>query len=435
MYNFLGKDNITFHTILWPAILLAVGGLQLPYDVPANEFMNIGGKKIAKSRTERDEEVPVYLPDLLAKAEPDAIRFYGAYHMPQNHDSEFDFAELLHERDQILADQWGNLVQRVMSYVHSHYDGRIPTPRSGWDPQTSTTGRTITEAWQKETKELEAVHLKEAIDIGLDLVREANRMFHEAKPWATKGAERDTSLYEALWSIKALAVLLDPFIPFSCEKVARMFKAPELIEVKGWARALEPPQPGAQLDKVEMLFPKAERAAKPVPAAEEAPLDIRVGLVRDAGPHPNAEKLIVMQVDLGEEKARTIVAGLKPQYTPDQLKGRSVAILANLAPRPLRGILSQGMILAAASDTDVVVIEAPPGTPPGTPLEGVTAPGRTISYDEFSRVQLVIAKGTSGGPELVVARIGADGNPCPVLLSTGQALSPSRPIALGARVR
>jgi methionyl-tRNA synthetase len=436
MYNFLGKDNITFHSILWPAMLMAVGGLQLPYDVPANEFMVIGGKKLSKSRMERDEATPLYLPDLLARYDPDIIRFYGAYHMPQNHDTEFSFEELSHDRDQLLADQWGNLVQRVLSFVNATYGGKVPTPPAGWDPENSAMGKTIRISAEEMTKRMEAVQLKEALDVALALVREANRAFHEAKPWAAEAKARDTAIYEALWSIKTLAVLLAPYIPFSSEKVARMLNAPELVKPGHWTEAAKPPTPGASIGKMEILFPKQVKEAKPEVPAKEATLDIRVGIIREISPHPNAERLYVMKIDLGEPQPRTLVAGLRSHYSAEELLGRSIAVLSNLAPRALRGVTSQGMILAAASGDDVSVIEAPPGTPPGTALEGIPPASRTISYDEFSKIKLVVVKRTNPqGSELVVARVGPGDTATPLLLTTGATLHPQRQIAEGAKVQ
>jgi methionyl-tRNA synthetase len=441
MYNFLGKDNITFHTILWPAILMAIGGLQLPYDVPANEFMVVGGKKLSKSRMERDETVPLYLPDLLARFDPDVIRFYSAYHMPQNHDTEFSFDELSHDRDQLLADQWGNLVQRVLSFVSSNYGGKVPSPRAGWDPENSATGKAIRIATEEVARRMDAVELKEALDVTLGLVREANRTFHEAKPWASQGDARDTTIYEALWSIKTLTVLLAPYIPFSSEKVARMLNAPDLLKPGRWAEAAKPPTPGAAIGKMEILFPKQGKEAKPEGAkpdekAGDAPLDIRIGLILEVAAHPNAERLYVMKIDLGEAQPRTIVAGLKTHYKPEELLGRSIAVLTNLAPRALRGVTSQGMILAASSGEDVAIIGAKAGTPPGTALEGSPPSSRTITYDEFSKVKLVVVKPTpQAGDELVVIRMGPGDVQTPLVLATGSTLYPQRKIAEGARVQ
>lgn len=442
MYNFLGKDNISFHTVLWPAILLAVGGLKLPYDVPANEFMNLGGSKLSKSRTDREEETPVYLPDLLARFDPDVVRFYAAYHMPQNHDTEFNLEELSHERDQILADQWGNLVQRVLSFVRSNYNGIVPHPASGWTPAGSPLGQRILATVAESGSEFEKVHLKEALDLVLALVRESNRYFHEAKPWSAEKAAKDTAVYETLWAIRALCLLLSPFLPFSSAKVAEMLGEKDLLQNGSWGRAGEPSASGKPIGTVVPLFPKPSVPRAPAPTPPSPPpsapvtarLDIRVARVVSVTPHPNAERLYVIQLDDGRPEGRTVVAGLRQFYSPEELQGKHVAILANLQPRTLRGIKSEGMILAATAGSTVSVLRAGEDVPPGTPLEGVTAPLGEITYEEFTGAHLTVETSPSGSDATVALSRNDGGTPSLVRLSTGALLVPDRPVPPGTSV-
>ena len=476
MYNFLGKDNISFHTVLWPAILLAVGGLKLPYDVPANEFMNLGGSKLSKSRTDREEETPVYLPDLLARFDPDVVRFYAAYHMPQNHDTEFNLEELSHERDQILADQWGNLVQRTLTLVERTFEGRVPAPPPGWEAGASVTGPRLRQVHDALTEDLEGVRLKEALDRALELVRETNRTFHEGHPWSAPEPERRRILYETLWTIKALSRYLSPFLPFSSDRLARMLGEEGGVSPGSWEDALVPPNPGTRLGKVEPLFPKEmsperERTTG-VPAGARAgtpassrpgstPLEIRAGKVLRVEAHPRADRLYVLTLDLGEAVPRTVVAGLKAHYAIEELTGRTVAVLANLSPRGLRGVTSQGMVLAAEAGDVVGVLLAPEGTAPGTGLAGL-AEGAfpLITHEAFSQAILEVAvwkpsrlpdgQGsleTGQGPvlwtgpdlgepgPLIVRREGASGPVEPLRWGTGTALRPARDLPPGARVR
>ena len=440
MYNFQGKDNITFHTIFWPAILLGVGNLALPYDVPANEFLNIRGGKISKSRT--GEEVPVYLPDLLERFDPDLIRFYAAYHMPQNHDTEFDFDEFRQENDQILADQWGNLVQRVLSFVRSNYNGIVPHPASGWTPAGSPLGQRILATVAESGSEFEKVHLKEALDLVLALVRESNRYFHEAKPWSAEKAAKDTAVYETLWAIRALCLLLSPFLPFSSAKVAEMLGEKDLLQNGSWGRAGEPPASGKPIGTVVPLFPKPSVPRAPAPTPPSPPpsapvtarLDIRVARVVSVTPHPNAERLYVIQLDDGRPEGRTVVAGLRQFYSPEELQGKHVAILANLQPRTLRGIKSEGMILAATAGSTVSVLRAGEDVPPGTPLEGVTAPLGEITYEEFTGAHLTVETSPSGSDATVALSRNDGGTPSLVRLSTGALLVPDRPVPPGTSV-
>ncbi len=483
MYNFQGKDNITFHTIFWPAILLGVGNLALPYDVPANEFLNIRGGKISKSRT--GEEVPVYLPDLLERFDPDLIRFYAAYHMPQNHDTEFDFDEFRQENDQILADQWGNLVQRVVSFARSRYDGKVPEPPRGWKAEESPLRARIARTHQEMSLHLEEARFKEPLDLALALVREANRAFHEGKPWASPEPDRSRMVFEGLYAVRSLAILLGPFLPFSSQRVADLLGEPDLLAPGNWRKALEPPEPGRPLGEGPPLFAKLlteDHPSASAPAAQRGPsakaseggraagphppegsvapaLDVVVGRVVDVQDHPKADKLYVLSIDLGEGSPRTVVAGIKPFLRPEEIRGKAIAVLANMAPRPLRGVTSQGMVLAAEHGAELALLVPPEGTLPGTRLAGAAKGMASITADEFARARLVVAsvlppatdatvrvdagKGPVPAPVLlpapsaVIVRLDRQGeeSPEPLRLEGGGYLSPSRPLPPGARVR
>lgn len=473
-YYFMGKDNITFHTIFWPAMLLGVGGLRLPDRVEANEHMQLGGRKLSKSRAPAD--LVVALPDLLERYEPDRIRFYAAYHAPQNHDTQFDPEEFAHEGDQILADQWGNLVQRTLTLANREGGGRIPAPPPGWEASSSVAGRRIAAAHAEITGHLAQVELKEALDRALEMVRETNRLFHEAHPWSAPEMERRRVLYETLWTLRAISWYLTSFLPFSSEKVLRMLGEPGAPRPGSWEEARVPPVPGTPLGALVPLFPKAEpkpvrpettppssrsRAdARPNEGGEPPALEIRAGRVLKAGPHPQADRLFVLEIDLGEATPRTLVAGLRSHYRPEELEGRTVAVLANLAPRKLRGVTSQGMVLAAEGGEVVAVLLAPDGTPPGTPVEGFEG-GATISHEEFSRMPLLVARVVPAGERegtlrlrvsegelplpsarppaegaVIVRPGGGSGAAWEVLFwRTGEPVRPDRDPPVGARVR
>ncbi len=399
-YYFVGKDNKFHHTIVWPAMLLGVGGLHLPYDVPANEWMTLGGQKVSKSRTQEQE---AFLPSLLERYPPDQIRFYAALLAPQNHDTELDWDEFHHLREEVLANQLGNLVQRALIFARDRYDGRIPAPPGDWRPERpGGPGHRLREAHALISAEYERVRLKEALDRTLEEVREANRWFQEAKPWALDGADRDRVVYESLWTVRALATWLAPVLPFSAERVFRMLGFADPPGPGDWDRALDTPPVGQRLGGVEPLFPRAELpvGSTPGPAAAGAaapPLAARAGVIRNAANHPSADKLYVLEVDVGEPKPRTIVAGLRPSFTPEQLKDRPVVFLSNLEPRTIRRITSQGMVLAGDIDGRAVLIVPPDGTPPGAFVAGTTEASRTISYEEFSSTPLVVGHAVAGG--------------------------------------
>jgi methionyl-tRNA synthetase len=398
-YYFVGKDNKFHHTIVWPSMLLGVGGLHLPYDVPANEWLTLGLEKLSRSRTTATEP---FLNTLFERYAPDAIRFYAALLAPQNHDTELDWTEFEKVREDHLANQYGNLVQRALVFARDRYDGRIPSPPGRWRPDApGGVGERLRAAHEKITAEYEAVRLKEALGLTLEEVREGNRRFQEARPWELEGDERDRVVYEALWRIRALATWLAPVLPFSSAEVYRMLGFAEPPGPGDWDRALTSPPAGQRLGDVRPLFPRegegADRstaAVTPAPAGVEPrpPFAVRVGIIRTASVHPSADKLYVLEVDIGETKPRTIVAGLRGSYTVEQLKDRWVVFLSNLAPRTIRRVTSQGMVLAAEAGERAVLLSPPDGVPAGTFAEGTTEADREISYEEFVRTPLVVAR-------------------------------------------
>jgi methionyl-tRNA synthetase len=467
-YYFCGKDNKFHHTILWPGVLLGVGGLHLPDDVPANEWLLIAGGKVSKSRPAGQD---AFHPSLLAAYPPDVIRFYAALLAPEHHDTELDWEELERVRDDILADQFGNLVQRTLVLARERYGGRIPAPPPGWAPDLSGgAGAEIALAHREIGEEYAQRRLKAALDRSLDAVRAANRRFHEAKPWELPEPERARVVYEAIWRLKALAIWLAPVLPFSTAALFRMLGYAAPPSPGDWEAALEPPPADQPLGEIRPLFPKAAPAGRggapapgpaPAPAASAGPppLAIRVGIVRSASNHPSADRLLALTIDLGESEPRSIVAGIRGAYAPETLVGRSVAVLANLAPRTIRGVRSQGMVLAADVDGRAVLLAPPDGAAPGTAIAGADPAARTITVDEFASYRLQV--GTTGPPrsvgttpvrlgteevevdgtwpadlEVVVARQPATA-PRATLLAVGadRPLRPSAPVPSGATVR
>ncbi|HEY6238430.1 MAG TPA: methionine--tRNA ligase [Thermoplasmata archaeon] len=399
-YYFIGKDNIFFHTVIWPAILLGHGGLRLPDDVPANEWLQVHGRKISKSGpTDGD----LFLPSFLESYPPDVVRFYAALLAPQNHDTEFSWDEFHQVSEDVLSNQYGNLVQRILVLARDRCGGRVPTPPAGWSEDTpGGVGERIRIAHAAIESEFDRVHLKEALELALAQVREANRRVHDAHPWNAPDAERDRTLYEGLWVVKAAATWLAPFLPFSSAEVYRMLGASTAPGAGDWANALSPPLPGSPLGEIRPLFPRrgtTPPTTAPAPSETGGPpsapvggLDVRVGVVQTVENHPSADRLYVLTVDVGEPTPRTIVAGVRPQYAPEALRDRTIAVLANLEPRTIRKIASQGMLLAAEADGKIVLLVPPDGAPPGTPLLAVDAASAPIPYARFEAMPILVAR-------------------------------------------
>lgn len=464
-YYFVGKDNKFHHTIVWPAILLGLGGLHLPYDVPANEWLLVEGGKISKSRS---TDASVFIPELLAKYPPDVIRFYAALMAPEHHDTEFDWKEFHQVREDVLSNQYGNLVQRALVLTRERFEGRIPAPPDDWRPEAPDgVGAHLRAAHERITDAYEHVRLKEGLDLALEEVREANRRFQAGRPWELEGPDAARVVYEGLWRIRAIAIWLAPVLPFSSAEVYRMLGFAGAPGAEEWDRALSSPPVGQALGEIRPLFPRpdpdpvraAEGPAPAVAAGAWPPIAARAGVVRSATVHPSADKLYVLEVDVGEPKPRTIVAGLRPSYAADQLRDRPVIFLSNLAPRTIRRMTSQGMVLAADVGERAFLLEPPAGTPPGAFVDGATEADRTISYEEFASTPFVVGRavgpgGSSttrfdiGGREVEVAGTWANGTSGVVRLRSADAamggilaFGPGLPVGVadevpvGARVR
>ncbi len=231
IYNFLGKDNIPFHTIIWQAELLGVNGiynedsetqykadLQLPYDVPANEFMNIEGDKFSKSRN-----WAIWLPDILERYQPDALRYYVAATMPETHDSDFAWDGFLNRVNGELLAAWGNLANRMLSFSYKRFEGKVPTINlNDLTADDKDILKKSEDAFETIGKQIEAVSLREALTTAMSLVREANGYLDRRAPWKTikdNPADAARSVYTVLRVVDNLKILLAPFLPFTSQKL------------------------------------------------------------------------------------------------------------------------------------------------------------------------------------------------------------------------
>jgi len=216
-YYFLGKDNIPFHAIIWPAELLGYDTeMNLPYDIPANEFLNLEGRQLSTSRN-----WAVWLPDYLERYDPDPLRYYLTAIAPETHDSEFTWAGYVERNNNELVAAWGNLVNRVVSFAHRHWDGVVPTPGE-MDDRDRELLATIETVFTTVAGHYERVELREALRQSIALAREVNRYLDETAPWFEIKTDKDaaaTSIYVALRAIDSLKTILSPVLPFSSERV------------------------------------------------------------------------------------------------------------------------------------------------------------------------------------------------------------------------
>jgi methionyl-tRNA synthetase len=252
-YYFIGKDNIPFHTLIWPAMLMGYGGLNLPYDVPANEFLTIEGKRLSTSRN-----WAVWLPDYLKRYDPDPLRYLLSVNMPETGDTDFSWREFLRRNNDELVATYGNLVHRVLTFTYRNFDGAVPS--SGEiDSQGQGLLAKAQETLNEADRLIHACHFKEGIKAAMALAQEANRYLDDKSPWKVIKEDRQdaaTSVYVALSVLAALKTVLYPFLPFSSEKLHKFLGFGGSIEANGWQ--VQPVAAGQKLVMPEPLFKKLD---------------------------------------------------------------------------------------------------------------------------------------------------------------------------------
>ncbi|MCJ7763642.1 MAG: methionine--tRNA ligase, partial [Dehalococcoidales bacterium] len=252
-YYFIGKDNIPFHTMIWPAMLMGYGGLNLPYDVPSNEYLTIEGRKLSSSRN-----WAVWLHDYLSRYDPDPLRYLLSVNMPETGDTDFSWREFVRRNNDELVATYGNLVQRVLTFVYRRFDGCVPAPS-----EIDTRGRDLLDKTEETLKIMDGLlyrcHFKGAIKSALSLAQEANRYLEEKSPWKVIKKDKQaaaTAMYVALNVISGLRTALYPFLPFSSQKLHRFLGFDGSVEEDGWRLRSLPP--GQRLLPPEPLFTKLD---------------------------------------------------------------------------------------------------------------------------------------------------------------------------------
>lgn len=386
LVHFIGKDNIVFHCIVFPAMLKADGHYNLPVNVPANQFLNFEGRKFSKSKGWGIESHQ-YLEEFADfPNKEDALRYTLIRNAPENKDSDFKWDEFVDFHDNELVGNIGNFINRVVVLTNKYYGGKVPDVAPG-----SAQVEELKGLIEKYKKEVEAFRFREALQTFLEISSFGNTYLQDVSPWKIWKEDPDNAtvkecLRTCLEIVVLLSVLCVPFIPFSSKKIRKLINLPEvsdgdLQKLTERLNAHESIVPADhQLSEPELLFAKindrkddsrkkivekqkmqlqaildAEQANQREPIKPEityddfSKLDIRTGTITSASPVEKADKLLKLTVDIGLEE-RTVVSGIAKHYKPDEVIGKQVLLLANLAPRKLRGVLSQGMILMAEDE-------------------------------------------------------------------------------------
>jgi len=368
LVHFIGKDNIVFHCIIFPAMLKAEGTYILPDNVPANEFLNLEGNKLSTSKNWA-VWLHEYLHDFPEKQ--DVLRYTLTANAPETKDNDFTWKDFQARNNNELAAIFGNFINRVVVLTNKYYNGVVPSPNEFTDVDEQTLAEL--KAYPSViSSSIERYRFREAQGELMNVARLGNKYLADEEPWKmikSDPARVQTQMYVALQIASALAILSEPFLPFTSKKLTNMLN----IKVNHWNLEFNHwnlTKAGHQIGEAEILFAQIEDAEiekqidkleatkkanvmdnqviepqKPTATFEDfSKLDLRLGTILEAEKMPKANKLLVLKVDTGID-VRTIVSGIAEYFSPDEVIGKRVTVLVNLAPRALRGVESQGMIL------------------------------------------------------------------------------------------
>jgi len=381
MIHFIGKDNIVFHCIIFPAMLKAEGSYILPDNVPANEFLNLENEKISTSRN-----WAVWLHEYLADfpGKQDSLRYALCASAPETKDNDFTWKEFQARNNNELVAILGNFVNRTLVLTNNYYGGAVPVPGEMTDYDVSTVSSIMTCRTGTESN-LEAFRFRQALAEAMNLARLGNKYLADTEPWKVVKTDPDrvkTILFVSLQITANLAIILEPFLPFSMNKLRSWLNIADL----SWDRAgsVELLKPGHKVSAGELMFSKVEDAeiekqikklldtkqanekvAAPVMAAKDdvsfddfTAMDIRTATILEAQKVPKTTKLIKLKVDTGID-VRTIVSGIAEQFTAEELPGKQISVIVNLAPRTIKGIESRGMVLLAEDENGKLTFVVP----------------------------------------------------------------------------
>ena len=374
LVHFIGKDNIVFHCIIFPAMLKAEGSFILPVNVPANEFLNLEGNKLSTSKN-----WAVWLHEYLQDFpnQQDVLRYVLTANAPETKDNDFTWKDFQARNNNELVAIFGNFINRAAVLTQKYYEGEVPQAGQFTEIDTQTLHQ-IAELIEKIEQSLERYRFREAQQELMNIARLGNKYLADEEPWKvikTDPERVQTVMYVALQIAAALAIASEPFLPFTAAKLKRILALGETAWEQVKTQPTQLLSTGHRIGAVELLFEKiddeaiekqlqrledtkkaneeATKAEAEVVVAPQkelityddfAKMDIRIGTILSAEKMPKADKLLILKVDTGIDQ-RTIVSGIAQSFSPEEIVGKKVTVLANLAPRKLRGVESHGMIL------------------------------------------------------------------------------------------
>ena len=388
--HFIGKDNIVFHCIIFPAMLQQHGEYALPTQVPANEFLNLEGRKLSTSKN-----WAVWLHEYLQDfpGQQDVLRYALTATMPETKDNDFTWADFQQRNNSELVAGLGNFVNRVMVLTHKYYNGVVQEPGALTDADRDALAA-MTQYGRRIAKSIEAYKFRDALNEAMNVARLGNKYLQEQEPWKVYKADparAGAALYVATQIMGVAAIVFEPFLPTTAAKLRNMLAMSNDFTWESANEEMVIPA-GTQLGESELLFAKIEdeqveaqrqklensaaanaaEQAQTMEEAQHAPqkedisfdqfmgMDLRIGTILEAQRVPKADKLLQFLVDTGLDQ-RTIVSGIAEHFTPEEMVGKKVTVLMNLPPRKIRGVESQGMLLMAEDADGKLRLMSPEG--------------------------------------------------------------------------
>ncbi len=428
----IGKDINWFHSVIWPAILISAG-YDLPKKLLAHGFLNLSGRKISKS-----SGVTIDPIELVEKYGSDVLR-YSLLRCSTFEDSDYGEDILIERNNKELADKLGNLVSRVSALVEQYDLKEVNFEKIDVDIHISNVIEDV-------SKLIDRFEFDKALSSIFAFIDTLNQWVQKEKIWET-GSKED--LFELATGIRAVSILLWPFIPETSEKIAKQFGFKiSLKELDNQLKIIKIKKSEILFKKIEIKEAKGEKSKEingkevkqtkkmgTIPYNDWSKIDLRVGKILSVKAHPNADKLILLEIDLGTEK-RTLVAGIKQYYSEKELKGKQVIVFTNLEPKEVRGVKSEGMILAAVSKdkSKVVLIQPKIDVPCGSKINHQFKPLGIVKFDDFKKINFQIGIDSNGNKmaqiidnkEIIIPAINFKGKLIP--------LTPERDIELGSKV-
>ena len=369
LVHFIGKDNIVFHALIWPAMLMAYGDYVLPSDIPANQFLNLEGGKFSTSK-----DYAIWLPDYLKEFEADSLRYALTRNAPESRDTDFTWRDFQAWHNNELADILGNFINRTVTFIKRYYNSSIPQA-SAFSERDNQIFDLLKNAPETVGTRIEKFEFKGGLQEVMRIAQEANRYFDYEEPWSTRKknpAACDKTMHVCMNIVTALSVLIEPFLPFSAQRIKQMIQ----FIPQGWDDVARPKLAPA-IKETAILFEKigdetirvqAEKLKKEMIGLDYfSKVSLKTAKVITAERVEGSANLIKCQVEIGDQK-KQIVAGVGKYYKPEEMIGKTIIIVDNLAPAKIRGILSEGMLLAAVNDQGIVLVTTDDAVASGTSI-------------------------------------------------------------------